>query len=110
ELGDRNWELGKEAPISQLPTPTSRLVDRLCEGLFLTKSAREQEDNLIFVRERLLRSEAENLPPVETRTDRLVLYRQFRAGTGVARLRHQRPLRPAQALGHRPRRAARGAW
>src|SRR5437868_6868919 len=32
-------------------------VDRLCEDLFLSARARERDDNLLFVRERLLRSE-----------------------------------------------------
>jgi len=35
-------------------------VDRACEGLFLTTRARERDDNLLFVRERILRS-AEHL-------------------------------------------------
>ncbi|MBI2946821.1 MAG: AAA-like domain-containing protein, partial [Verrucomicrobia bacterium] len=34
-------------------------VDRLCETLFLSHRARERDDNLLFVRERLLRSETE---------------------------------------------------
>jgi WD40 repeat protein len=34
-------------------------VDRLCEELFLSPRARERDDNLLFVRERLLRSEAD---------------------------------------------------
>jgi WD40 repeat protein len=34
-------------------------VDRLCEDLFLSPRARERDDNLIFVREQLLRSEAD---------------------------------------------------
>ena len=32
-------------------------VDRVCEDLFLSSRAREQDDNLLFVRERILRSE-----------------------------------------------------
>jgi tetratricopeptide (TPR) repeat protein len=36
-----------------------RGVDRLCEGLFLSSRARESDDNLLFVQERLLRSEAD---------------------------------------------------
>src|SRR5215475_5080049 len=32
-------------------------IDRLCEELFLTRKAKEQDDNLLFVRERMLRSE-----------------------------------------------------
>ncbi|MBX3280274.1 MAG: hypothetical protein KF868_19920 [Acidobacteria bacterium] len=34
-------------------------VDRLCEELFLSHRAQERDDNLLFVRERLLRSEAD---------------------------------------------------
>lgn len=34
-------------------------VDRACEDLFLTHRARERDDNLLFVRERILRSEAD---------------------------------------------------
>jgi WD40 repeat protein len=34
-------------------------VDRLCEALFFTARARERDDNLLFVRDRLLRSEAD---------------------------------------------------
>ncbi|WP_395140742.1 AAA-like domain-containing protein, partial [Armatimonas sp.] len=34
-------------------------VDRLCEALFLSKSARDSDDNLSFVRNRLLRSEVD---------------------------------------------------
>lgn len=34
-------------------------VDRLCEELFFARRAREQDDNLLFVRERLLRSEVD---------------------------------------------------
>jgi WD40 repeat protein len=34
-------------------------VDRLCEALFLSPQARERDDNLLFVRDRLLRSEAD---------------------------------------------------
>lgn len=34
-------------------------VDRVCESLFLSSRARERDDNLLFVRERLLRNEAD---------------------------------------------------
>src|SRR5204863_86491 len=34
-------------------------VDRLCHDLFLSHRAQERDDNLLFVRERLLRSEAD---------------------------------------------------
>ena len=33
------------------------LIDRLCEDLYLSARARERDDNLLFVRERLLRTE-----------------------------------------------------
>ena len=36
-----------------------RAVDRVCEGLFLSSRARESDDNLLFVQERLLRSEVD---------------------------------------------------
>jgi WD40 repeat protein len=34
-------------------------VDRICSALFFTRTARESDDNLLFVRERILRSEAD---------------------------------------------------
>ncbi len=34
-------------------------VDRVCEGLFLSHGARERDNNLLFVRERMLRSEVD---------------------------------------------------
>ncbi len=34
-------------------------IDRLCEELFFTTRARERDDNLLFVRERMLKSEAD---------------------------------------------------
>ncbi|HLK61187.1 MAG TPA: AAA-like domain-containing protein [Chthonomonadaceae bacterium] len=51
-------------------------VDQLCEELFLSPQARERDDNLIFVRERLLRSE-------EDRASLLDLYGRVRAGQRV---------------------------
>jgi WD40 repeat protein/tetratricopeptide (TPR) repeat protein len=39
--------------------PTPALVDRVCADLFLSHCAQERDDNLIFVRERLLRSGAD---------------------------------------------------
>ncbi len=44
-------------PQSAIPNP--QLVDRSCEGLFFERRAREQDDNLLFVRERMLRSEVD---------------------------------------------------
>jgi WD40 repeat protein len=52
-------------------------VDRLCEDLFLSPRARERDDNLLFVRERLLRSEADLASLLD-------LYGQVRAGKRVA--------------------------
>jgi hypothetical protein len=51
-------------------------VDRLCEELFLSPRARERDDNVVFVRDRLLRSDADraSLPD---------LYRQVRDGKRV---------------------------
>ena len=46
--------------IAQDPTLSSPAdVDRVCEDLFLSTRSRERDDNLLFVRERLLRSEAD---------------------------------------------------
>jgi WD40 repeat protein len=51
-------------------------VDRLCAGLFLTRKAREVDDNLVFVRNRLLNSEVELASLLE-------LYRQVQRGKPV---------------------------
>jgi WD40 repeat protein len=51
-------------------------VDRICEDLFLSSRARERDDNLLFVRERLLRSETDL-------TSLLELYRKVRRGEPV---------------------------
>jgi hypothetical protein len=52
-------------------------VDRLCGELFLSRSAQEKDDNLLFVRERLLHSEADTAGLLD-------LYGQVRAGKRVA--------------------------
>jgi WD40 repeat protein len=52
-------------------------VDRLCEELFLSPRAQERDDNLLFVRERLLRSEVD-------RASLLDLYAQVRRGKRIA--------------------------
>lgn len=39
--------------------PTERTVDELAAELFLSRQARERDDNLVFVRERILRSEVD---------------------------------------------------
>jgi WD40 repeat protein len=71
-------------PDAQRPTPNAqRLVDRLVRELFLKRGAREQDDNLIFVRERILRSEVPYLSSTETVTGLLERYREIRAGRPV---------------------------
>ncbi|MFN0067382.1 MAG: AAA-like domain-containing protein [Limisphaerales bacterium] len=54
-------------------------VDRLCDGLFLTAEARERDDNLAFVRERILRNEG-------GRVAALVLYREVLRRPGRQRV------------------------
>ena len=61
-----------EAP--EVGTPKD--VDALCERLFLSSDAQEQDDNLLFVRDRLLRSDAEI-------TELLTLYGRIVSGKGV---------------------------
>ena len=51
-------------------------VDRLCHDLFLTHAAKESDDNLAFVRNRLLRSEADLAALLD-------LYTQVRKGRAV---------------------------
>jgi WD40 repeat protein len=64
------------APAPNPERPTPALVDRLCRSLFLTPGARAQDDNLLFVRERLLRDE-------EGLASLLDLYGKVRAGKRV---------------------------
>ena len=52
-------------------------VDRLCDALFLSRRARERDDNLLFVRERLLRGGAD-------RAALLDAYARLRRGRRVA--------------------------
>ncbi|MDW8218283.1 MAG: AAA-like domain-containing protein [Acidobacteriota bacterium] len=54
-------------------------VDRACERLFLESGARETEDNLVFVRDRLVRGEVHGQDVVEV----LGLYRRVWAGKAV---------------------------
>jgi WD40 repeat protein len=58
-----------------LNTPIA-CVDAVCEELFLSPAARNRDDNLLFVRERLLRSEVD-------RAGLLEAYAQVRAGRRV---------------------------
>lgn len=55
---------------------TAGQVDALCERLFLTKQARNTDDNLAFVRNRLLRSEVDLAALLD-------LYQQVRAGRQI---------------------------
>jgi AAA-like domain len=52
-------------------------VDRLCKELFLSNRARERDDNLLFVRERMLRSETDTAAL-------LTLYEKIRDGNQPA--------------------------
>ena len=52
-------------------------VDRVCENLFLSHRAQERDDNLLFVRERILRGEADLASVLD-------LYAQVRRGKRVA--------------------------
>lgn len=51
-------------------------IDRLCEELFLSHRAQEKDDNLLFVRERMLRSEADLASVLD-------LYAQVRSGRRI---------------------------
>jgi WD40 repeat protein len=55
---------------------TAEGVDRLCEEMFFSLHARERDDNLLFVRERMLRSEVD-------RGGLLTLYAQVHRGRRV---------------------------
>ena len=61
--------------VSDERVQTSATLDDLCAGLFLTPKAIETNDNLLFVRERLLRSEA--------RREVLQLFSRIRGGEDV---------------------------
>jgi predicted ATPase len=58
-------------------------VDRLCQELFFSSRARQRDDNLAFVRERLLRSGAGYLPGGEVLTPLLELYAKVWTGWRV---------------------------
>ena len=65
-----------QAVAQDVSVNSRRGVDRLCEALFLSSRARESDDNLLFVQERLLRSEAD-------RAALLDLYAQVRRHKSV---------------------------
>lgn len=51
------FAVSQDAAVQSAESAKPEWVDRLCERLFLTPSARQSDDNLIFVRERILRAE-----------------------------------------------------
>src|SRR5207249_8846910 len=89
ELKDEGGRMKDEGPDRSAPLhPSSFIlhpsqVDRLVAGLFFSHRARERDNNLIFVRERLLRATA---PEVGVDTAGLLgLYARVRAGFPRAR-------------------------
>ena len=67
-------EAEEESHVSKTARPS--LVDRFCKRLFLSARARERDDNLLFVRERMLRGEHD-------RASVLDLYGKVRAGKRI---------------------------
>jgi hypothetical protein len=65
-----------QAMAEEARADTPAEVDRLCQELFLSHQARERDDNLLFVRERMLRSEVDL-------TSLLSLYAQVHRGKRV---------------------------
>jgi Tol biopolymer transport system component len=73
---DEHAAAGVVVPNPQSTIRNPQLVDRLCEGLFFTPRAQERDDNLLFVRERLVRSEADTASLLD-------LYARVRGGKRV---------------------------
>ncbi len=65
-----------QAVVEEANANTPDEVDRLCQELFLSERAQERDDNLLFVRERMLRSEVDL-------AGLLGLYAQVRGGKRV---------------------------
>ena len=63
--------------VAQSEAGSTREVDHICDELFLSRRARERDDNLLFVRERMLRSEVDA-------ASLLTLYAKVRRGGEVA--------------------------
>jgi hypothetical protein len=63
--------------VAQSEVDSTREVDRICDDLFLSRRARERDDNLLFVRERILRSEVDT-------ASLLTLYSKVRRSDKVA--------------------------
>ena len=72
-----SWDEGVPGKAVPPLLPTVRAVDRLAGQLFLSRQARDRDDNLIFVRERILRSEVDV-------GGLLYLYRKLHSGQRVA--------------------------
>ncbi len=66
-----------EAVAHDLSIDSISKVDQICQDLFLVPGARDRDDNLLFVRERILRSEADL-------TSLLDFYRLVRRGKAVS--------------------------
>jgi hypothetical protein len=69
---EANAEESDSRPATRVP----QLIDALCEELFLSPRARQRDDNLLFVRERILRSEADLASLLD-------LYEQVRNGQRI---------------------------
>ena len=78
------------AVAEDITAQTVSAVDRICAGLFLSMRARQHDDNLLFVRERMLRSEVDT-PSL------LSLYDKVRSG-GKVRDDETSPLVPVLRL------------
>ncbi|MDH7570734.1 MAG: hypothetical protein QHJ73_14230, partial [Armatimonadota bacterium] len=57
--------VARELAHATVPPRPATIVDHLCQTLFLEPGARERDDNLVFVRERLLRSEVDTVSLLE---------------------------------------------
>ena len=78
------------AVAEDITAQTASAVDRICDGLFLSLRARQHDDNLLFVRDRMLRSEVDT-PSL------LRLYDKVRSG-GKVRDDESNPLVPVLRL------------
>ncbi len=73
-----------QALVEQGGVQNLRDVDAACEALFLSKQARLRDNNLLFVREQVLRSQLADRSLEETRSAALDLYLQVWRGRKVA--------------------------
>lgn len=81
-FNDNGGTEGRSAAANESPAfrhsaiPALELVDSLCDDLFLSPRARERDDNLLYVRERILRAEVDL-------AELLNLYQRIRSGERV---------------------------